>query len=134
MSENLDLVRSIYAAWERGDFTSSSWADPEIEYAVIDGPTPGGGRGLASMSEAMADYARPWQGYRVQVDQYRTLDDERVLVLLRQHGRGKASGTDLTAIHTDAANVLHVRDGKVIKLVVYWERARAIADLGIADG
>jgi hypothetical protein len=49
-SANVDLVHSIYAAWERGDYGSAEWADPEIEYVVADGPTPGSWRGAPARS------------------------------------------------------------------------------------
>ena len=52
MSENTDLVRSIYAAWERRDYRSAEWAHSEIEYVNADGPDRGRRVGLEEMAEA----------------------------------------------------------------------------------
>src|SRR5215469_15806727 len=91
MSENLDLVRSLYADLERGDI----------------------GRAFQTASE--------WT--------HREFDDERVLVLEHRRGRGKGSGVET---QTKAAGVVHFRDGKVTRLVMYWDREHALADLGLA--
>jgi hypothetical protein len=52
-SPNLDLVRRIYAAVARDDYASASWADPAIEYVVIDGPEPGTRTGLVGIADAV---------------------------------------------------------------------------------
>src|SRR6202790_2026270 len=97
-SPNLDLVRSIYAAWERGDFRSTEWAHPEIEFVIADGPSPGTWRGLAGMAEAFRSSLNAWEDFRPVADECRELDDGSVLVLLRAgSGRGKTSGLDIGA-------------------------------------
>jgi ketosteroid isomerase-like protein len=125
------LVRSLYADWERGDYSASDWAHPEIEWVIADGPDPGTWRGVAGMAEGFRASIGIWKDVHAEVQEYRELDTERVLVLEWRRARGKASGLDLRNMRSDGAVLFHVRDGKIGRLVFYWERDRAFADLGL---
>jgi ketosteroid isomerase-like protein len=131
-SPNVELVRSILAAWERGDFGSLEWAHPGIDYVIADGPAPGRWTGLAGMAEGSRGYLSAWRDYGVEAKEYRDIDSERVLVLTRHRGRGKTSGVDLEHVAANGASLFCIRDGKVTRLAFYWDSDRALADLGLA--
>jgi ketosteroid isomerase-like protein len=133
MSENLDLVRSIFAAWERGDFSRADWADPEIEYVIADGPDRGSSTGLGSMAAAWRRVLSGYEELRAEADEYRCLDDEQVLVLVRRRGRGKRSGLELGEMRSKGAAVFRVCNSRVTALAWYWDRDRALADLGLEE-
>ena len=104
-SANLDLVRSIYAAWDRGDYSSADWAHPDIEFVIADGPDPGSWTGRAGLVEGTRVILHAWEGWRTEVEEYREVDDECVLVLLRFSGRGKTSGLEVGQVAGEGANV-----------------------------
>ena len=98
MSANLDLVRSIYADWGRGDFSSVDWAHPGIEYVLVGVLAGESWVGLQGMKEGFLDWVRVWRDWTVTAEDYRELDGERVLVLYRDSGRMKESGPEGTRV------------------------------------
>jgi hypothetical protein len=42
-----------------------------------------------------------------------------------------SSNLGLAQMRTESATLFYVRGGKVVRLVVYWERERALAALGL---
>jgi len=135
VSANLDLVRSMYTAFERGDFTNADWADPEVEYVIAEGPEPRTFRGLAGLAEAMRNLFGDFEDVGAEAEDYRELDACHVLVLGRGFGRGTRSGVYASPdspFSYKFAEVFEVHGGKVTRIVVYYDRDRALADLGLA--
>jgi ketosteroid isomerase-like protein len=126
--ENLDVVRSVFAEWERGQFsTRPQWADPRMVFEIPDGPEPSTRTGIAA-SPGVEAFLELWEHLRFEAEEYRELDDGSVLVLSRMTGRGNASGVDVDQLR---ASLFRVSEGKVTQLVLYWNRDRALADLGL---
>jgi hypothetical protein len=79
----------------------------------------------------MRDFLSAWEEWRVEADEYRELDGECVLVLQHYSARGRTSGLELGQTRAEGANLFHLRGGKVTRVICYFDRERALADLGL---
>ena len=131
--ENVELVRAACAPWARGDYSSVEWAHPEIEYVIADGPAPGRWTGLAGLEEGWRSWLSAWDEWRLEAEEYRELDGERVLGLFQASGRGRTSGLEMGQVRTKAANLFHIRGGKVTRIVVYFDRSAALEAVGLRE-
>ena len=63
------------------------------------------------MAESWRKWLSAWDGYRIEAEEYRELDAERVIVFNRYGGRGKTSGLEIgEAGGTKAATLFHELD------------------------
>ncbi len=85
------------------------------------------------MATVPRDVLSHFRDYRDEAERYRQLDDGRILVLDHLRGRGKAIGLDIGQTKDGGARLFDFGNGKVIRLVVYNDRDRAFADLGLTQ-
>jgi ketosteroid isomerase-like protein len=110
----------------------AKFMDPNIEVIAPDGPEPGAVQGLTALVAGWRDFLTSWEDFHTTSEEYRELDDTHILVLFKRGGRGKRSGMEIRQLSgSEGADVVEVRDGKVVKIASYWERDRAFADLGL---
>jgi hypothetical protein len=133
MTASLELVRSIYTLWERGDHRY--WADPEIQYVTVGGPDRGRSvRPGASMAESFREWLEDWSDLKAAAEEYLALDHEHVLVPYQPGPPGTTSGPSRAPARAQGATLFHVRASRVTRIVQYYDRERAFADLGVGSG
>jgi ketosteroid isomerase-like protein len=130
--ESVEVVRKLYEFWQTRDAEAGAkLVDPDIEFVRIGealGDLAGEWRGSDAMWRAIFQWLQAWDELTVTAERFIELDDGRVLVLDRQVGRGRSSSATL---EHDLATIFTVRDGRLTRLVAYWDRADALRDAGI---
>ena len=124
--DNVETVRAIIAAVPDWDEVRSL-LHPDVR--LDESRMPDGS--LYEGPDAFVEYSRRWFGTwdELRLTPERFIEDgDRVLALMTVAGRGKGSGVPVL-IHS--ADVWTVRDGKILSLVGYPDRAEALAEMGM---
>lgn len=129
--ENVEIVKRAYEAWNRRDMAAVLGAcDYEIEWWERDDvPDPTVHRGLNAVGARFAELDDMWIGLGLQPQEFIDAGDF-VVVPFRLTGRGRASGAPFDE---DEVQVFRLRNGKIIELREYSEKAEALRAVGMED-
>ncbi len=135
--ENVEIIRRGFEVFNRegpvGVIKGGFWS-PEIVYDLSPSGIAGLGvyRGQDDVRSFFEDdwfQAFPFEEWEVVVEQLIDNGDQ-VIVMSRQRGRGATSGA---AAELELAQICMLRDGKVVHVVTYLDRKKALAAVGLSD-
>jgi ketosteroid isomerase-like protein len=69
-----------------------------------------------------------WDSIRFEPERFFDIDEERVLVFVRATATGSASAA---TVETNAAHEFAIRDGLVVRVKIYADRAEALDACGV---
>ena len=125
--ENVEVVREVWQAYSRGDYDRvAGFHDPHIVVVTLEDGALHGNKAV------LANYERwneAWQGAETTLEEVIGRGD-RVFVTVRFQGRGRASGV---GFETRFYEVYTLRDGKVLRIDEYDDRAEALEAAGLSE-
>jgi ketosteroid isomerase-like protein len=131
--ENTDLVRRLFERMGRGDLDAGDMIDQDIEHVRIgfDGVgLSGRWHGPDGLCTAVLDAVRVFDDVRMEGVQFVELNDDGVFVVARHRGTGRISGAPF---EQETAHVFTLRDGRIVRWVVYRDADAARKAVGLAE-
>jgi ketosteroid isomerase-like protein len=119
------------AIWASMTAASAAFFAPRFECVFVrDDVGRAAYRGLDGLRDAWLDWLAPWESYRAVVEDVLDAQEGRAVVLTRDRARPK--GTD-AEVDFSGAPVWTVRDGKIIRIEFYWNRAEGLRAAGLTE-
>ena len=127
----MEIVRSFYRAWTRGDLPGPvELMDSEIEYVnPVRAVEPGTRRGLKAFSTAVEKVFEGWETWEIEPEKFRTAGDQ-VVVVIRYRMRVRGSRAEVEARESA---LWTLRDGKVVRYAWFHEPADALEAAGLSE-
>jgi ketosteroid isomerase-like protein len=123
--ENVEIVRSIYAAWLQGE-SPRSLIDPEVEYVnppdAVESGTRRGRKAFAGIRDVYDDV-------RVEPEELIDAGGDEVVVIARITGKGRGSGVQ---IDWRQGYVWTIRDGKGVRFRWFNDPEQALEAAGLS--
>ena len=129
--ENVEVVRSIVEAWNRGEYSVvSESTDPDIEIeAALGGTFDGTYRGIAEARNFLEDFWRNFEQSHADVTEYTPVGDS-VVFEAHLRGRGKGSGIEVEMRNWQ---VCTVRNGTVVAYRMFTTKREALEAAGLSE-
>jgi ketosteroid isomerase-like protein len=131
--ENVEIVRKQFEALERGglDAVAEFW-HPEIEWRAVEGAADDVGvmRGHDRLRRYYEDWINTFDDLRAEVERVLFDADGRVVVSVRNYGRGRASGVETEGRYYVACTV---RDGQIVSGREYESGEQALETVGLSE-
>ena len=131
--DKVDVARRVIDAYNRRDVDGlfAELATPDFEYypAVVQALDGGGYRGREAVERFKVETSEHWEELQSLPEEFRDLGD-RVLVLGRLRGRGKASGAP---VNTPQAVILDFRGDRIWRSRVYLDHAEGLRAAGLSE-
>jgi ketosteroid isomerase-like protein len=125
------IVRATLDALNRGDWDAAlERAAPEFEYDLTRTDSPlRGVYGLGEMHGVIEDFLGSWESARYEPHELIDAGDH-VVVPFSSHFRGR-QGIEMTM---EAVWVFTIRDGALLRLALFQDRAEALEAAGVSGG
>ncbi len=128
--ENVELVRSIYEAFNRRDWDAGFRdAHPDFEFTIQRGPSTGTHRGREEVQGLLEDQAAAFDVWIVEPERFFETGD-RIVAFVRFHLRPKGSTAEF---EIRIGHLWTIRDGKVSSVRGFPEREKALEAAGLRE-
>jgi ketosteroid isomerase-like protein len=130
-AENVEIVREIFRAWEKGGSpVDSGLLADDIEWVnAKEAIEPGTRKGVAAFGEAAAGVESTFEGTRIEFERFIDAGDQVVVVGVLM-GTGRGSGIE---VGRRQGYLWTIRDGKAVRFQWFNDPAEALGAAGVED-